>query len=253
LRVEYIAGLLTALLLLGGFWAGWALSKDDGAPKAAIVDQLSLTHPNPDFVQEAAETLEEAGYRVDYYPGESVTVDFFRRLPALGYKVLIFREHSAVIENDAGEADGVSMFTSEAYSDDRLYAYESSFIQEGESERSALAESWYEGDSRRYFGITPKFITARTLGTFSDAIVIMMGCDGLSSDGTAQAFVEKGAATFIGWDNAVTPAHTDAAVQQLLQHLFAEQMAPEQATALTMDEVGADPSFGAHLRLFPLE
>ena len=78
-----------------------------------------------------------------------------------------------------------------------------------------------------------------------------MGCDGLGSQGTARAFVEKGAATVIGWDASVSAAHTDIATEQLLQHLLAEKMDPKQATELTMKEVGADPTFGAKLRSYP--
>lgn len=43
--------------------------------KAAIVDQLSLTYPNQTFTQTATNTLKQAGYSVDYYPGEEVTVE----------------------------------------------------------------------------------------------------------------------------------------------------------------------------------
>ena len=44
--------------------------------KAAIVDQLSLTFPNQTFIETATNTLKQAGYTVDYYPGEKVTVEF---------------------------------------------------------------------------------------------------------------------------------------------------------------------------------
>ena len=54
-------------------------------PKAAIVDQGSLaptSRPNPVFVKKATAILIEAGFSVDYYPGEEVTVEFFRNLPS---------------------------------------------------------------------------------------------------------------------------------------------------------------------------
>ena len=54
--------------------------------KAAIVDQLSLTYPNQTFIETATNTLKQAGYSVDYYPGEKVTVEFYRNLPTHGYE-----------------------------------------------------------------------------------------------------------------------------------------------------------------------
>ncbi|GAG52736.1 unnamed protein product, partial [marine sediment metagenome] len=45
------------------------------SPTAAIIDQLGATYPNPDFADAAAETLEQAGYAVDYYPPEQITVE----------------------------------------------------------------------------------------------------------------------------------------------------------------------------------
>jgi hypothetical protein len=79
----------------------WRFQTDSGgAARAAIVDHLSLTEPNPAFADRATGVLEEAGYAVDYYPGEQVTVDFYRELPSRGYEMLILRVHSAVPGKD---------------------------------------------------------------------------------------------------------------------------------------------------------
>ena len=58
----FVAG----LLVLSAVPSYSLLSRGSGPPRAAIVDQLSLTVPNPDFVESATETLERAGYIVDY-------------------------------------------------------------------------------------------------------------------------------------------------------------------------------------------
>ncbi|MEA3408471.1 MAG: hypothetical protein U9R48_10420 [Chloroflexota bacterium] len=50
-------------------------------PKAAIVDQIGFSFPSPEFIEEAKEILAEAGYRVDVYPPQQVTIDFYRTLP----------------------------------------------------------------------------------------------------------------------------------------------------------------------------
>jgi hypothetical protein len=65
-------------------------------PRAAIVDQLGLTQPNPTFVETATDLLEQAGYSVDYYPGEKVTVEFYRTFPAQPNELIILRVHSAL-------------------------------------------------------------------------------------------------------------------------------------------------------------
>src|SRR4030067_2555141 len=84
-------------------------------PRAAIVDHLSISHPNQAFVKECSEILKKAGYAVDYYKGEEVTVEFYRNLPALEYDVIVFRVHSAYIHKYLS----LSMFTSEPYSKER--------------------------------------------------------------------------------------------------------------------------------------
>src|SRR4030042_6800376 len=70
------------------------ISPNSHTLKAAIVDHLSLSHPNQAFVKECSETLKKAGYTVDYYKGEEVTVEFYRNLPALEYDLIVFRVHS---------------------------------------------------------------------------------------------------------------------------------------------------------------
>ena len=122
-RVVAIAGLLLTLpvvalvlvLLRGG-------DEEQGPPKAAIVDQLSITVPNPAFVLDATSKLEQEGYTVDYYPGEEVTVSFYRQLPFFNYDVIVFRSHSDRLQSidDRGESfDEFVLFTSEPSSDDR--------------------------------------------------------------------------------------------------------------------------------------
>ena len=45
------------------------------SPRAAIVDQLSLSFLSPSFVRRCTAILESAGFSVDYYPGKEVTVE----------------------------------------------------------------------------------------------------------------------------------------------------------------------------------
>ena len=45
----------------------------------------------------------------------------------------------------------------------------------------------------------------------------MMGCDGLRSQVTAEAFLDKGASAFVSWSTRVSADHTDGATRRLLE------------------------------------
>ncbi|GAG23053.1 unnamed protein product, partial [marine sediment metagenome] len=89
LGVGLLSTALAAGLLLSGVVGG-----GPSGPRAVIVDQLSLSQRNPDFTASATDILEQADYTVDYFPGEQVTVDFYRNLPTHGYDLIILRVHS---------------------------------------------------------------------------------------------------------------------------------------------------------------
>ncbi|MCH8850668.1 MAG: hypothetical protein IIC89_07570 [Chloroflexi bacterium] len=219
------------------------LSRGSGPPRAAIVDQLSLTVPNPDFVESATETLERAGYIVDYYPGEVVTVEFFRNLPTQDYDFIILRNHAAIVPTRGGSL--TELFTSEPFSPTK-YAKEQKLGHLNAVAYDATSSDWY-------FGIGPAFIVERMRGKFDDTTVIMMGCNGLTTADTAEAFVRKGAETFISWSDFVSASHTDAATESLLENLLIEELSTEQAVAQTMAEVGPDPFYDAVLLSYPTE
>ncbi len=81
----------------------------------------------------------------------------------------------------------------------------------------------------------------------------MMGCEGLLTDTTARAFIERGAETYISWDETVTAAHTDAATSALLEHLLIDGLSPAEAVERTMAELGPDPVFESRLLAYPPE
>jgi len=209
-------------------------------PTAAIIDQLSLTQPNPDFVETAAQTLLQAGYSVDYYGGGAVTVDFYRNLPMREYDLIVLRAHSGVI----AETGSVGLFTSESYSPARYTA-------EQKASRFGRARYYEGGDV--YFGILPEFVAGSMRGTFDRALVIMMGCWGLANSELASAFVQRGAVAVVSWDGPVSAQHTDDATEHLLQHLSEDRLTVADAVAQTMDEVGQDPTYGSSLLFYPPE
>ncbi|MGQ9571930.1 MAG: hypothetical protein ACUVV3_01905 [Dehalococcoidia bacterium] len=211
-------------------------------PRAAIVDHLSLTQPNPAFAEAVTKLLEQAGYTVDYYPGEEVTVEFYRQLPAWGHDLIILRVHSAQGKVGDRPADWVTLFTADSY-DDTWYKKEL-------GKRRLSRVSYYKGGPQ-YFGIMPDFIKSSMESDFNDAMIVVMGCDGLTSDSLAEAFVQKGAKAVVAWDGLVSSEHTDAATERLLRHLLVEGLTIHEAVTQTMAEVDADPSYGSVMHAYP--
>ncbi len=234
---------LAAGLLLSGLIGGTSGPR----PKTAvIVDQLSLTFPNPSFAETATDILEQAGYEVDYYSGEEVTVDFYRNLPTHGYGLIVLRVHSGLTREVSGEEatprEYVSLFTGEPFT-------EGEYRREIGGGRVGIA-SYYEGGPQM-FGISPKFIESSMKGRFDDTTVILMGCDGLKSHETAEEFLEKGASAFVSWSGPVSAAHTDAATERLLEKLLIEGLPVGDAVSQTAAEVGPDPAHGSALLVLP--
>lgn len=244
-----------AVGLLVTFWTG----REAEAPelRAAIIDQLGLNEPNPEFVQTATSTLEQAGYTVDYYPPEQVTVDFYRQLPKQKYILIVFRVHIArfdaqnlTMEDPVRRqaildafAEGAFLFTSEQYDNTK-------YPEDREKLRLFQVRNLAGSGDTRYFGITPRFIESMR-GSFEKTVIVLMGCDGLLFDGTAQAFIDKGVGAVVGWDGLVSAAHTDKATQSLLQKLVPEGMPLGEAIKRTMAEVGAEPAYGNSLKVYP--
>jgi len=213
-------------------------------PSAAIVDQLSLTQPNPGFVDTVTEILKGSGYAVDYHPGEEVTVEFYRSFPAQPYDLLIYRVHSALGREDGEPADWVTLFTADSY-------HESWYVDEQKTRRLSKV-SYYE-DGPPYFGIMPDFVRSSMKGDLQGSTVILMGCDGLATDTIARALVDKGAKAVVSWNGLVTGDHTDAAAEQLLRYLTTEGLPLGEAVERTATEIGPDPAYGSVLRLYPPE
>jgi hypothetical protein len=224
--------------------------------KAAIVDQLSsrADFQNATFVKTANATLTAAGYAVTYYKGSDVNVNFYRGLPTYGYKIIIFRVHSA-LRYDAKTGNltaPLDLFTSEPYSHD--YAFE--------QERGYLDIAMYQLGGDQFFGILNGFVSNAMQGRFQNTTIILMGCNGLDiyNNGTAtlfrsldmlNAFISKGAKVVIGWDTAVDMQRTDSATVRLLQHLLLDDQRVKDAVNSTNKDVGSDSVHGSVLRYFP--
>jgi len=67
---------------------------DSDVPRAAIIDQLYADLPDENFENKSIEYLRDAGYQVDYYKTNEITVDFFRQLPSMNYEYIVIRSHA---------------------------------------------------------------------------------------------------------------------------------------------------------------
>ena len=210
--------------------------------KAVIVDHLSLTQPNPSFVKECKAILERAGFAVDYYQGEEVTVELYRNLPTHGYKVIVLRVHSAYIHKYLS----LAMFTSEPYSKGK-YVYD----QLRNRVASGHLQPYEIGDPQQ-FVITDKFVRFSMKGSFNDALIMMMGCTGVKKC-AASAFIEKGARAYIGWNGLISADHTDRATIQLLKRVLVEKQTIGSAVTETMKAVGPEPKYQSRLLFWPIE
>ncbi len=214
--------------------------------KAAIVDQLGGGHinaqPNQTFIQAAEEILNASGFEVDYIEGANVTVDFYRNLSSQNYGLIILRAHSATSRN---ETNLIALFSSELFNESRYQKLKDDGVV-------PVAFAPYEEGDPIYFGVSPTFVRDNMNGSFENTIIIMTGCNGLSSDPQmAKAFIAKGAKAYFGWSGPVMASYTDNAATRLLQHLIVEKKSIKAALAATYQEVGGDPSYDSVLGFYP--
>lgn len=205
-------------------------------PRAAIIDQVALTHPNQQFVALASGMLEVAGYQVDVYSGEEITVQFYKDLATHRYNLVLFRTHSS----DVAPTGEIGLFTSELYREDR-------WVMEQLRGRLAYGHLIANGGGPAYFAVVAAFIQEEMRGRFDDALLIISGCKSLGSPKLAQAFLDRGASAVIGWNDTVDLTHNDRATLRLLLAIVGQKMSVDEAVRRTMLEVGPDPVYHSWL------
>lgn len=221
-----------------------------GNATAAIIDQLSASfQENEQFNANVTKELEDYGFEVDVFQGNNVTVDFYRRLPTYGYKIIIFRAHSGILEQDGEVVPRTVLFTNEEYSESR-YPLEQVYGQ--------LTMGGACQGCPMMFGIVPEFVSAQSVvgqatdmeGRFDDTVIIMMGCSGIAMEDMARAFIDKGASVYLAWDRSVELYYVDEAAPYLISQLCSEELTVREAVNNTMDVIGPDPNHGAELLFY---
>ena len=239
------------MVLLLGVYSFIGQPSGNNEPKAAIIDQLSSMEEftNATFVKTATSMLTAAGYQVTYYEGSDVNVDFYQTLPTDGYKILIFRVHSALRLNSTIEdlTQPLDFFTSEPYS------LETHVLMQELNQLDIVM--YNQNSTTRYFGINPNFVMDAMEGSFQGATIILEGCNGLDGQGRSetmlQALVYRGAKAIIGWNASVSVNHTDTATLDLLNHLLVDNDTVGEAINATNCEIGSDPAYNNQLLYYP--
>lgn len=218
---------------------------DPGVYKAAIVDQLYLREPNPQFIAEATSLLESYGFEVDVWQGAAITVDFYRSLPSLGYKFVVLRVHSGLLLSLEGdqiiELDTTYLFTAENYTTTK-------YVSDQLADR--VSNAMMEEDYPLVFAVNSEFIKGAD-GNFNGTVVLAMGCESYKYDDLPLAFIEKGASAYIGWSEVVSLDYVDKTTLDLLENLCAANMTLSQGISLTMEKMGTDPYFASYLKYYP--
>lgn len=197
-------------------------------PKAAIIDQLgssklatNVRFENQTFIELSEKLMHSRFSDVDYY-SDNATVEQYKELASKGYKLILWRAHSALDLN----SKYVAISATDSYSSD----YYDQYL---DNDQLTLCNITGDSDlSKMYLGITPKFVKEVMNGRFEDTAIILMSCNGLRNGyyGTAQAFEEKGARVFISWNEWVDFENNDCATSLLLQYLITDNDTVNVAT-----------------------
>lgn len=207
-----------------------------------IVD--SFYSSSPSFTDQTVHFLVSSGMPVDVCKDENVSVELYRKLPAYGYSLIILRVHTGIY-GEGNTATSTGLFTTEAYSP---YAYFT------EQLTKQICPGTIDSDGaapKRYFAVTSLFVAMSMEGNFNGSVVVLSSCLGMWMNDLAEAFFQKGARAFIGWDEKVNLAHTDEACMLLLKALIQQRMTVSEAVEKVMTEVGPDQTYGSKLRYCP--
>jgi hypothetical protein len=240
-----VLSLLIAILIVSVFLALYILRKNvtEFSSKAAVIDQLgsslldhSIRYSNQTFVESAKQMLHEKFSIVNYY-SDNATVNEYENLASEGYKLIIWRAHSAL---DLDQKF-IAISTSEEYELGKYDVY----INNGYLSVCNIS-------GFLFFGITPSFITEIMDGRFQDTVIIFMSCNGLKQGyyRTAEALKEKGVKAFISWDGWINPEDNDNSIELLIRGLLIENRTIKEA----VDKIRCQSEFGwTTLQYYPPE
>jgi len=224
---------VTASILYQDYSQGDILSQS--IRKAAILDQLYDDFPNESFQNKATEYLEAAGYQVELYTTDEITVDFYKELPSLNYEFIVLRTHGG-----PGEEGGSTTLTTGEKFRENIHLKEILNEQIGASiPIIRMAEIQGESDEvireNSYFDINSKLVDNAMEGRFSDTVLVIGGCSALNSTMLAESFVSRGASSVVGWSGLVGDKDNDRITLQFLKEVLVNEIEIDEAVDLVMN------------------
>jgi len=246
-----------------------ATSNYEGPPRAAIIDQLHDEIPNVYFQNQAIEYLETAGYQVDLFTTEQLTVDFYKKIPTMNYEYIVFRTHAIGNDGqDSTEKLKVSLFTGEKYRDDKYITEQlSGQIGKGAPYMNTIIEASVNlsemdnsnqtrvevitpfesiDNSNPYFVIGPKYVDEVMEGKFPNSVLVLGGCSTLSNPSLANSLINRGASSVVGWDNLVGSANNDSMILAFLENHLINNMEIQDAVEIVKENTPKNTRHGAN-------
>jgi len=208
--------------------------------KAAIIDQLARDVPNPLYQNKTMSYLLDAGYDVDLYTTEDITVDFYKELPTMDYEFIVFRSHSLAIY---GDKPSEWLFSGEKYSNkvhisETLSGHLSPGVPFIVTEDQTITYS--QALKERYFMIGSKFIDESMVGQFPGSVIILGGCETMPHEFLAEALVKRGASSVIGWNQLVGSAYNDKVITSLLEEILVNGKQTKESVESVMENFKVD-------------
>jgi hypothetical protein len=209
----------------------------DGIPRAAIIDQLHNDKPNQDFQKNVTNFLSTAGYHVDLFTTDDITVDFYKKLPSMNYEFIVIRSHSL---GDGTVEESASLFTGEIYRKDR-YIDEQYSGQVGKGlpylpEEVEGLGGWEALRDETYFVVGSKLVDELMVGTFPNSVIVLGGCETTEGTILADSLLQRGASEIIGWNGLVSSKDNDKIILKLLEDTLVNDMEIQQAVQSVMQE-----------------
>ncbi len=205
--------------------------------KAVIIDQLERDMPNPSFQNQTMEYFTKAGYEVDLFTYDDITIDFLKNLPSMDYDFIVFRSHALAIYGDKPSS---WIFTGEKYSE-KKYIQEQlakDLISRAVPYRVSLAKDLgYDTASKdRHFIVSAKFVKDLMIEKFPSSVVILGGCDTMAHPDFGHAFIERGASSVIGWNGLVGAAQNDQVIMSLVEEMVIKKSEIGDAVDSVMED-----------------
>lgn len=241
LEVAFIVVLLYGLTLL---YSGWfsSVNKPQSAgglgvdmSRAAIIDGIGVTKPNPEFIGGVKEVLEGAGLKVDVYVGKDVTIDLLRNIS--GYGLLILRVHSAIDP----KYGFLYLFSAEEFNE---IEYDVRFSEE---KRLGAVREGVTFESERYFALRADLLGYLRTNGLNGSTIILMGCNGTGSEHALNRLFERGVKAIIAWNGYVNLEYTDEITLNLIRAAYEEGLKFPDAVKRIMEEYGPDPVYESKL------